>query len=156
MKLADLIVPEAIIPQLRSAQRDEVIAELIDAVISGDAVDRSLRDDLIAMIIDREDRGSTGFGKGVAVPHVKHAAITSMVAAIGVSPQGIDFNALDNAPVYSVVLLLSPQDKPDEHLQAMENIFSHLQKDRFRRFLRQATSVQEIQELIHEADSQQL
>ena len=79
-----------------------------------------------------------------------------MAAAIGVSPQGVDFNALDKAPVYSVVLLLSPKDRPDEHLQAMENIFSNLQNDTFRRFLRQVTKLDDLKDLILDADAQKL
>ncbi len=156
MKLADFIVSDAIIPQLAGTQRDDVIHELVDAVIEAGAVDAKLRPDLIKLITDREKKGSTGFGKGVAVPHVKHKNIKSMCATIGVSANGIDFNALDKAPVYSVVLLLSPEDRPDEHLQAMENIFRNLQNDTFRRFLRQATTRKEIEELIAEADSHQL
>ena len=117
---------------------------------------KNLRDDLIKQIIDREKHGSTGFGKGVAVPHVKHEKITKMVATIGISQTGVDFNALDKAPVYSVVLLMSPKNKPDEHLQAMENIFRNLQKDTFRRFLRQASTADEIMDLIQEADTHQL
>ncbi|HEX7009601.1 MAG TPA: PTS sugar transporter subunit IIA [Phycisphaeraceae bacterium] len=156
MKLQDFVVIEATIPDLQPTERDEVIRELVDALVRAGAAPQDLRDDLIKMIIDREKHGSTGFGKGVAVPHVKHERIKRMVATIGVSQKGVDFNALDKAPVYSVVLLLSPKDKPDEHLQAMENIFSNLQKDTFRRFLRQVTSQKDIQELILEADAQQL
>ena len=156
MKLSDIVISQAIIPELKSTDRDGAIEELIDALIVGGAVDRRWRDELIEMLIERERRGSTGFGKGVAVPHVKHPKFEGIVAAIGVSQKGVDFNALDKKPVYSIVLLLSSQDKPDEHLQAMENIFSHLQKDMFRRFLRQATTTTEVQELIQEADSQQL
>ncbi len=156
MKLSEFVVPEAIVPQLESTQRDDAVAELVDALIGGGAVAESLRDDLIRMIIEREKRGSTGFGKGVAVPHVKHVEIKRMAAAVGVSQKGVDFNALDTAPVYTVVLLLSPEDKPDEHLQAMENIFSHLQKDTFRRFLRQANDVAAVLDLFQEADNQQL
>ena len=156
MKLSDFIVSKALVPQLSSNERDLVINELVDALVAADAVDASLRDDLIKYITDREKKGSTGFGKGVAVPHVKHKKITKMVATIGVSATGVDFNALDKAPVYSVVLLLSPEDKPDEHLQAMENIFRNLQNDTFRKFLRQATTRKEIVELISEADNHQL
>jgi len=156
MKLSELIVSDAVIPELQSLQRDDAIGELIDSIVAAGAVDGTLRDDLVRLILDRENKGSTGFGKGVAVPHVKHEKIKGMVAVIGVSRQGVDFNALDKAPVYSIVLLLSSQDKPDEHLQAMENIFSHLQKDTFRRFLRQASTVEEITDLLHEADTQQL
>ena len=156
MKLTDFVLPAAIIPQLKSANRDEVITELIDALIAGGAAAKSLRKDLISSIIEREKSGSTGFGKGVAVPHVKHEKLNQMAAAIGISQQGVDFNALDSAPVYTVVLLLSPQDNPDDHLQAMENIFSNLQKDMFRRFLRQAEDVESVVDLLQEADAQQL
>jgi mannitol/fructose-specific phosphotransferase system IIA component (Ntr-type) len=92
----------------------------------------------------------------VAVPHVKHEKIKKMVATIGVSARGVDFNALDKQPVHSIVLLMSPAGRPDEHLQAMENIFRNLQKDTFRRFLRQATTRDEILELIEEADAHQI
>lgn len=155
MKLQDFVVLDAAVPQLASTERDEVIAELVDALIAARAASKSLRDELIQQIIDREQHGSTGFGKGVAVPHVKHAKIKKMAAAIGISQRGVDFNALDKAPVFSIVLLLSPKDKPDEHLQAMENIFSNLQKDTFRRFLRQATKQSELADLIEEADTDQ-
>ena len=156
MKLSDFVNSEALIPELQSAKRDEVITELVDALIAAGAVTASVRDELIEQIIQREKHGSTGFGKGVAVPHVKHEKIKKMSAAIGISASGVDFNALDKAPVHSVVLLMSPADKPDEHLQAMENIFRNLQKDTFRRFLRQATSNDDILDLIEEADTHQL
>ena len=74
------------------------------------------------------------------------------MTAIGRSPGGLDFAALDRAPVYTIVLLLSPPDNPDGHLQAMENIFRHLQRDNFRRFLRQSETAEAIMELIEEAD----
>jgi len=156
MKLCDLVVSQAIIPQLQQTQRDLVLQELVDQLITAGAAPKSLRDELIQMLIDREKCGSTGFGKGVAVPHAKHSKIPKIAAAIGISPNGLDFNALDKQPVYSVVLLISPEDHPDEHLQAMENIFSNLQKDQFRRFLRQATTAEEVIDLLHEADTQQL
>ena len=156
MKLLDFVLADALIPELKSTERDEVITELVDAAVAAGGVPKTLRDELVKEIVGREKHGSTGFGKGVAVPHVKHEKIKKMVAAIGVSQKGVDFNALDKAPVYSVVLLISPKDKPDEHLQAMENIFSNLQKDNFRRFLRQSTTAEAIKDLLHEADTQQL
>ena len=156
MKLSNFVMAKAVVPRLASTKRDEAIKELIDALVAAGAVNKAIRGELLKMIIDREQKGSTGFGKGVAVPHVKHAKIKKMTAAIGVSQQGVDFNALDTAPVYSIVLLLSPENQPDEHLQAMENIFSHLQQDTFRRFLRQATDAEAVMELLHDADTQQL
>jgi len=156
MKLQDFVVKQAILPQLQNTDRDGVIGELVDALIAAGTVPKTLREDLIKMILQREKGGSTGFGKGVAVPHARHEKVKKMTAALGVSQQGVDFNALDKAPVYSIFLLLSPKDKSEEHLQAMENIFSNLQKDTFRRFLRQSTTVDQIVDLLAEADSQQL
>ncbi|MFP4145166.1 MAG: PTS sugar transporter subunit IIA [Phycisphaeraceae bacterium] len=156
MKLHDFLVPDALVPDLSADARDDAIRELIDALVEAGAAPADLRDELIEQILERERKGSTGFGKGVAVPHVKHERIEKMAATIGVSHNGVDFNALDKAPVYSIVLLLSPRDKPDEHLQAMENIFSNLQKDQFRRFLRQASNREEIMDLVQEADEQRL
>ena len=75
------------------------------------------------------------------------------VAAVGVSEVGIDFSSLDKKPVYSVILLLSPDDNPDKHLQAMENIFRNLQKEDFRKFLRQATTEEAIKDAIVDHDT---
>jgi mannitol/fructose-specific phosphotransferase system IIA component (Ntr-type) len=156
MKLTDLVVEQAVLPDLQSTQRDDVIEELVAALIDAGAAPEDLKSTLIEEILKREKNGSTGFGKGVAVPHVKHPDLPKLAAAVGVSRAGIDFNALDKQPVYSIFLLLSPKDQPDEHLQAMESIFSNLQKDRFRSFLRQAQERQDIVDLLGEADSQQI
>lgn len=156
MKLTEIVVDGAIVPALAASERDDVVAELVAALVAAGAVPAGVQPDLIRAILEREQKGSTGFGKGVAVPHVKHKSITGMAAAIGLSPRGVDFNALDKQPVYSVFLLLSPEDRPEEHLQAMEVIFKNLSKETFRRFLRQATTTEEVLTLLEEADGQQL
>ncbi|MCH8152245.1 MAG: PTS sugar transporter subunit IIA [Planctomycetes bacterium] len=153
MKLLDIVVKKAIIPNLAAAERDAAIAEAIDALVSAGALSPELRDDFIKAVVKRENRGSTGFGHGVAVPHVKHPSISKMAVAIAVSQSGVEFNALDRQPVYSIFLLLSPEDQPEEHLDAMEAIFGNLSQERFRRFLRQARSVADIVTLMEEADA---
>jgi len=155
MKLSDIVVDGAIVPDLGSNERDETIRSLVDVLVNAGAATAGVRDELITRLLAREQKGSTGFGRGVAVPHVKHPGIERMSAAVGLSPGGIEFNALDKQPVYSVFLLLSPEDQPEEHLQAMEAIFKSLSKDTFRRFLRQAGSVDEVKTLLVEADTQQ-
>jgi len=156
MKLTEIILPGAIIARLGSSERDLVITEMVDAMLAANAAEARLRDELIGRILERERRGSTGFGRGIAVPHVKHKSVKKMAAAIGLSPTGVDFNALDKQPVFSIFLLLSPEDRPEDHLQAMEVIFKNLSKETFRRFLRQATTVEEVVTLLEEADGQQL
>ncbi|HOB76186.1 MAG TPA: PTS sugar transporter subunit IIA [Phycisphaerae bacterium] len=152
MKLSELVVADAIIPELASTDRNGVIREMVNALAAAMGMSEEDANAISKSVIARENQGSTGFGKGVAVPHVKHPAIKRIAATIARSSAGVDFAALDRAPVYIVVLLLSPPDNPDQHLASMENIFRHLQRDNFRRFLRQATTKEEIIDLIHEAD----
>ena len=152
MKLMEIVNKDAIIPELKATNRDEVISELVDSLVTAHKVTEEQRDEFVKAIIRRENKGSTGFGHGVAVPHVKHADIKTMQIAIGNSPDGVDFKALDREPVYSIVLLLSPEDQPEKHLDAMEAIFSNLSQDTFRRFLRQATTSEEVLTLLNETD----
>lgn len=152
MKFADLICHDAVIPQLQAADRNGVIRELVAALATAGKIAEDDVADIAKAIITRENQATTGFGKGVAVPHVKHPKIANQVAAMGRSAGGIDFSALDRAPVYSVFVLLTPADKADLHLPAMECVFRHLQHDNFRRFLRQAETRQAIVDLLKEAD----
>ncbi len=156
MKLSQIISKDAIIPALQSAERDEVIKDLVGALVESGAIAKKYQDEIIKSVLERERKGSTGFGKGVAIPHVKHSSVKKLSAAIGISHQGIDFAALDRQPVYSVFLLMSPADDPEAHLRAMEVIFKNLSQDNFRRFLRQSTSVDDVWTLLEDADSQTL
>src|SRR2546421_3571146 len=152
MKLRDFIVTDSIVPNFAATDRNSAIRELVSSLAEAGAVPADAVEEVVTALIKREQNGSTGFGKGVAVPHVKHAKVTKMAGTIGRSGEGIDFAALDHQPVYSIVLLLSPENSPQHHLQAMNIIFSNLQKDIFRRFLRQSATREAILELIDEAD----
>jgi mannitol/fructose-specific phosphotransferase system IIA component (Ntr-type) len=152
MKLKDFIVIEAVLPAIAAGDRDAAIRELVSSLAGAGALEAAAVDEVVAALIKREQNGSTGFGKGVAVPHVKHARVKKMVGVVGRSAGGIDFAALDHQPVYSIVLLLSPDNAPEQHLQAMNVVFSSLQRDMFRKFLRSADSREKIAELLDEAD----
>jgi mannitol/fructose-specific phosphotransferase system IIA component (Ntr-type) len=152
MKLRDFIVADAVIPDLKATDRDGVIRELVASLADSGALPTESVDEVVAALIKREQNGSTGFGKGVAVPHAKHPKLTKMAGAVGRSVGGVDFAALDHQPVYSVFLLLSPDNQPQQHLQAMNIVFSNLQKDMFRRFLRQSPTREAILDLLDEAD----
>lgn len=152
MKLSDIIVSDAIVPELKTTTRDGVIAELIEALASAGAVGKKDEKEMIRAVLKREAQATTGIGKGVALPHAKLKGIERPVGTIGRSSAGVDFAALDSKPVYSVILLLSSPDNADEHLQAMETIFKHVQRDIFRKFLRQSGTKEDIVELIQESD----
>jgi mannitol/fructose-specific phosphotransferase system IIA component (Ntr-type) len=113
----------------------------------------ALKAEFLKAVAKREKKGSTGFGHGVAVPHVKTVEVTRCVAAIGLHGAGIDFNALDRQPVHAVFLLLSPEEQPEAHLDAMESLFGTLSQENFRKFLKQARSVADVVTLLEEADA---
>jgi len=152
MKLSDIMVGDAIVPELKSHTRDDSIVELVESMASAGAIPKKSVKDVIKAVLAREQQATTGIGKGVALPHAKLKGIKKPIGTIGRSSEGIDFAALDSKPVYSVILLLSSPDNPDEHLQAMETIFKHVQRDIFRKFLRQSETKDAIKELIQEAD----
>jgi mannitol/fructose-specific phosphotransferase system IIA component (Ntr-type) len=153
MKFKDFICFKACISDLQASDRDDSIRKLMKALDKAGELGKAKPDKISELVIKRENEASTGMGKGVAIPHIKNETVKELTAVVGQSKDGIDFSSLDKQPVYSVILLLSPSDKPDMHLQAMEYIFKHLQKEKFRKFLRQATTKKEIKELFEEADT---
>jgi len=152
MRLADIVVEQAIVPQLKATTRNEAITELVQALADVGAVAGKDVGEIVKAVASRESQATTGIGKGVALPHTKLKCVRKPICTIGRSSNGIDFGALDSKPVYSVILLLSNPDNPDEHLQAMETIFKHVQRDMFRKFLRQSETREAIVELIVEID----
>jgi mannitol/fructose-specific phosphotransferase system IIA component (Ntr-type) len=152
MGFTDFVCFKAVIPELKATDRNGAIAELVSALDKAGQLGKGNCEEIIKAVIKREKEASTGMGKGIAVPHVKHRAVKDIVASIGVSSAGIDFVALDKQPVYSVILLISPLDNPDKHLQMMEHVFKHLQQEKFRKFLRQSQTAEQIEFLLREAD----
>jgi mannitol/fructose-specific phosphotransferase system IIA component (Ntr-type) len=155
VKLSEIIHTPSIITEFAATDRNGAIRELVQSLAEHGALSADDTEAVARAVISRENQGSTGFGKGVAVPHAKHAAVKCITATIGRSSSGIDFAALDRAPVYTVVLLLSPAEAPEQHLAAMERVFRYLQRENFRRFLRQAETQEAVAELIREADELQ-
>jgi mannitol/fructose-specific phosphotransferase system IIA component (Ntr-type) len=106
-------------------------------------------------IMKREELGSTGIGRGVAVPHTKHPSVSQLLGTVAVSQPGVDFDSLDGEKVQLFFLLISPPDRPGEHLRALENISRQLRNDSFCKFLKQAKSADDIWQLLVEADNNQ-
>jgi len=152
MRFADFVCFEAVVSDLKAADRDGAIAELVSSLGEAGKLGKRKCEEITAEVVKRENEASTGVGKGVAMPHVKHKTIKKVIATVGLSKVGIDFFALDKQPVYSIFLLISPADNPDKHLEAMESVFKHLQQEKFRKFLRQCTSPEQVEDLLREAD----
>ncbi len=155
MRFADFIQNGAIQSNLEADDKEGVIKELVQSLVSAGALNSEDADGIIKAIMKREELGSTGIGKGIAVPHTKHAGVAKLVGTVGVSADGVDFNSLDGEKVHLLFLLISPPDRPGDHLRALENISRQLRDDSFCRFLKQARSPADIQQLLDEADSNQ-
>ena len=152
MKLSNVIAVDASVPQLAAKTRDEAIEELVLSLGDAGVISKDRVQGVIAAVLAREVQVTTGIGKGIAVPHAKVKGISKPVATMGCSDLGIDFAALDGQPVYSIILLLSSPDNPDEHLQAMEAVFRHVQRGEFREALRQSRTQDDIADLVRKAD----
>lgn len=79
-------------------------------------------------VLRRESLGSTGIGRGVAVPHAKHSGVSRLVGAVAKFPTGIEFDSIDGQPVYIVCLLVSPVDRPWDHLRVLEAVARQLRR----------------------------
>lgn len=156
MKLADFVVREAIISDLVATAKEEAIREIIDSLTKAGRLKKEEGSSILAAIIKREELGSTGIGNGVAVPHTKHPSVEKMVGTVAISKKKIDFASIDREPVDIVVLLVSPPDRPGDHLRALELISRHLREEVFCRFLRQAKKPQDVAEVLDEADENKL
>ena len=154
MKLCDIINDCSIIEALEARTANGVLGEMVDKLVSGRKLSLGQRDAIFRALVARERKGTTGFGGGVAIPHIKHHTVKEFVGAVAVSKAGVDFSALDHRPVHVFFLLLSPPEEPLEHLKAMENIFRAIQNQNWCRFLKQARDKAEIAELLREADEE--
>lgn len=156
MKLADFVVTEAIVSDLVATTKEQAIREIIGSLTASGKLNQAETESIITAIMKREELGSTGIGNGVAVPHTKHPSVDRMIGTVAVSKQGLDFASIDREPVDIVFLLVSPPDRPGDHLRALENISRHLRVETFCRFLRQAKSREDIMEVLDEADQNKL
>jgi PTS system fructose-specific IIA component/PTS system nitrogen regulatory IIA component len=155
MKFADFVSREAITATVVAEDKENVIRELAQSLVRAGVLVPSEYESVVKAILKREELGSTGIGRGVAVPHTKHPGVDRLVATIGVSHTGVDFNSLDGERVQLLFLLVSPPDRPGDHLRALENISRQLRDESFCKFLKQAKTPEDIQQLLDEADNNQ-
>lgn len=148
MALIDLIKKEFIAAPLKAADKPGVIAELVDLLDSGGLL--SSREDVLGAVLQRESLGSTGLEKGIAIPHAKTTAIKDIALAIGISPGGIEFQALDGQPSRVFFLILAPPDQSGPHIEALSEIAQATKSGAFLRLLESARSPEEVVELFQE------
>jgi PTS system nitrogen regulatory IIA component len=152
MRMSDFVVRDAIVPELAATTKEGVIREMVESLRAAGQFKSGDPEDVIRAILKRELLGSTGIGRGVAIPHTKHTSADRLVGTVALSRVGVSFESLDGEPVHVFVLLVSPQDRPGDHLRALENVSRRLRDDGFVRSLRGATTREAVWTLLEDAD----
>jgi PTS system fructose-specific IIA component/PTS system nitrogen regulatory IIA component len=129
--------------------KSQWLGALLQLVFPDLDVDREVQQELLKALVKRERSGSTGAGR-VAIPHTRHRAVTRTIGALGVFPEGVDFESVDGNPVYSMFLLLSPESAPEEHVHVLRWIATVARKPDFTKFLRQTRTPEEVRGLLEE------
>ena len=148
MRMSEFVIREAISADLTAGVKDTVIREMVENLRLAGYFKGNESEDVVKAILKRELLSSTGIGDGVAIPHAKHGSVDRLIGAVAISPKGVAFDSVDNDPVFVLVMLISPQERPSEHLRALEGVSRCLKDKNFVQSLRQATSPQQIWDLI--------
>jgi len=151
MAMTDFVVREAIVPALTATTKEAVVREIVESLRSTGYINAAVSDDIVRQIMKREQLGSTGIGRGIAIPHTKHASVERLTGTVAVSKAGVTFDSIDGEPVYVFVLLVSPQDRPGDHLRSLEIVVRCMRDDSFVRALRDAPDREAIWKLLDQS-----
>lgn len=151
MKIMEFLDKKAIAVNLKAADKEGVIKELVDLLVKTGTIRN--REEMVKTLLAREALGSTGIGQGIGIPHGKSASLKDLVAAFGVSQKGINFDSLDGEPVYIFFLLIAPEASAGPHLKALARISRMLKDKYFRERLRKAQDEKEVIAIIQEEDA---
>ncbi len=150
MKLIDLLTPEFIKLPLKGRSKVDVIKELIDVIAEQGLVDD--KEKALQAVLDREKIMTTGVGHGVAIPHCKYKC-SRFAIALGIHPEGVDFESLDKQPAHIVFLLIGPEDDPGTHVRLLSRISRIIMKEDVRSRILQSHSPQEVYEILKAEES---
>jgi len=146
MAFIDMMAEKIVKIPLESKDKPGVLRELVQILKDADEIDDF--DIVLKAVQEREDKGSTGLEKSIAVPHAKTPAVSSLKLAIGIAPEGIDFDSLDKQPSKLFFLLVAAPDQSGPHVEALSEIAKLSRSNAFCRALVNADSAAEVVELL--------
>jgi PTS system fructose-specific IIA component/PTS system nitrogen regulatory IIA component len=146
--MSEFVVRDAIVPNLQATSKEGVIREMIESLKSAGLFPGCDADEIVRSVMRREQLGSTGIGRTIAIPHAKHTGAERLVGTVALSREGVPFDSIDGQNVHVVVLLISPQDQPGNHLRALENVVRSMRNDQFVQDLRKSQTRDEVWEAL--------
>jgi PTS system nitrogen regulatory IIA component len=149
-RIKDLLQDDLVLEEIGATDKTGVLREFAAHLKHAGKVADA--DELVRVLLEREALGSTGIGDGIAIPHAKLGAIRDMIVAFGRSSGGVDFQSLDRKPAHLFFLLVTPADRPGDHLKTLARISRILKNPVLRDNLRHAARRQDLQRLICEED----
>lgn len=149
MQITDFIHKETIIPSLQSTDKKSLLAEISEPIAK---ISNIKHDDIITVLLDREQLGSTGIGGGIGIPHGKLKDLNELTIGFGLSKNGVDFESIDGFPTHIFFIIMTPENSTGLHLKLLAQISKMLRNDIFKQKLQQAMSVDEIYEIISQED----
>jgi mannitol/fructose-specific phosphotransferase system IIA component (Ntr-type) len=154
MRISDLVKGANVYMDLEANGREAVLTEMIGRLHDSASLGDASPEEVVKLLVERENQGSTGIGSGVALPHIKTNLVPGTVVAVGRSDEGIDFNATDAEPVHTIFLILSREGDAEEHL-AVLRWFANFARSRYHsRVLRGSRTVDQITDLFREFDDE--
>jgi len=151
MKITEFLHPDSVIGALAAKDKPGAMAELCAALAK--RVPGVPAEKLTEVLLDRERLSSPGIGDGVAIPHGKLAGLPGLVAAFGVSREGLDFDAIDGKPTHLFFALLAPENSAGVHLKALARISRLFKNPAFRKAIVEAPDAQRVYDLIASEDA---
>ena len=152
MILTQILQPNCVKVPVENKDKEAVITELVDLLdANGLLLDREVA---LNAVLTRERTRSTGTGAGIAIPHGKCNAVKELVMAIGIAHEPIEFESVDGKPVTILILLVSPANQTGPHIQALASISRLMLNEEFKQKLEQATSAEEVYELLSDIENE--
>ncbi len=151
MKIVDLIRRDMVVPALQATEKRAILEELA-AYMAGrhPRIDRA---SLAKVLIEREQLASTAIGEGVAIPHGKLSSVGEIVACLGRTPQGVEFDSMDGQPTYLFFVLVAPESSTGAHLKALARISRVFKDPEFRRRLLAAPDADSMYHVVADEDA---
>jgi len=146
MALIDMVVEKIVKIPLVSKDKPDVLRELVQILKDAGEIDDF--NIVLKAVQEREDKQSTGLEKSIAVPHAKTTAVSSLKLAIGIAPQGIDFDSLDGELSKLFFLLVAPPGQSGPHVEALAEIAKLASSTSFCKALIRSENAREVVELM--------